>query len=53
MEETLEYWEKCLLEFEQALQDEIENDITEDSMYRLLKKEIESCKLKINELNNG
>jgi hypothetical protein len=43
MEETLEYWEEKLAEFQEALQLEEEMEIREDSMLKLLKMEIESC----------
>tara|TARA_R110002124_G_scaffold279075_1_gene451407 strand:+ start:107 stop:268 length:162 start_codon:yes stop_codon:yes gene_type:complete len=48
MEETREYWEKCLAEFEVALQSEMDMaDIApkgfNDNMIQLLKFEIKEC----------
>jgi len=48
MEETREYWERCLVQFEAALQDEMNMaDIApkgfNDNMIQLLKFEIEEC----------
>ena len=50
MEETLEYWQKCLSDFEEALISEQDNEVVNDDMIKLLKKEIEECKEKITEL---
>lgn len=44
MDETREYWERCLAEFEEALAAEKEMDIPNDDMLRLLSLEIEYCK---------
>lgn len=52
MEETLEYWQNKLVEFQEALQSEEEMEVREDSMLRLLKMEIESCKEQIKLLSN-
>jgi hypothetical protein len=48
MEETREYWEKCLAEFEEALQSEMEMADTapkgfNDNTIQLLKFEITEC----------
>jgi hypothetical protein len=50
MEETLEYWQRCLSDFEEALISEQDNEVVNDDMIKLLKKEIEDCKEKITEL---
>lgn len=52
MEETLEYWQEKLAEFQEALQLEEQMDEREHSMYRLLKMEIEYCQNQINLLSN-
>lgn len=52
MEETLEYWQEKLAEFEEALQLEEQMEEREDSMLRLLKMEIDSCKEQIKLLSN-
>lgn len=52
MEETLEYWQKCLAEFQEAAEAELEQDFVNDDMLILLKKEIEHCTNKVNELSN-
>jgi len=52
MEETLEYWQNKLVEFQEALQSEEEMEIREDSMLKLLKMEIESCKEQIKLLSD-
>ena len=43
MEETREYWEQKLAEFEEAIQSEMEMDSPNDSMLKLLKFEREEC----------
>lgn len=52
MDETLEYWQEKLVEFQEALQLEEQMDEREDSMYRLLKLEIKYCQTQINLLSN-
>ena len=52
MEETLEYWQEKLSEFEEAYLAEIEMDVINDSMIKLLKEEIEACKQEIQLLND-
>jgi hypothetical protein len=44
MNETREYWENCLAEFEEALALEKTMENPNDDMLRLLSKEIEYCK---------
>jgi cob(I)alamin adenosyltransferase len=51
MEETLEYWQEKLAEFEEALQEEQAMDVVNESMVKLLKKEIEYCNQYIQELS--
>jgi hypothetical protein len=48
MEETLEYWQNKLVEFQEALLAETEEAHVD--MLKLLKKEIEECEKKIQEL---
>lgn len=52
MDETLEYWQEKLAEFQEALQLEELMDEREDSMYRLLKMEIEHCQEQIKLLSD-
>lgn len=52
MNETLEYWQEKLAEFQEALELELQMEEREDSMYRLLKLEIEHCQEQINLLSN-
>lgn len=52
MDETLEYWQKCLAEFQEAAATELEQVVVNDNMLILLKKEIEHCNNVIKELNN-
>lgn len=52
MEETLEYWQKCLAEFQEAVENEMQHEVVNDDMLILLKREVENCQNKINELNN-
>jgi hypothetical protein len=52
MEDTLEYWQDKLTEFEEALLLEEQMEVREDSMLRLLKMEIASCKEHIKLLSN-
>lgn len=51
MEETLEYWQQTLAQFEECLQQEEAMDVREDAMLKLLKFEIDYCKSKIEELS--
>lgn len=49
----LEYYEKCLAEFQEALDLEfLEPEINNEMHIRLLKKNIDMCTKKIEELNN-
>jgi len=50
MDETLEYWEACLKEFEEALELEIIMPERNHDMYKLLKEEISMCEQNIKEL---
>jgi len=43
MDETLEYWQEKLAEFQEALESEQEMDIPNDTMLKLLKLEIDFC----------
>jgi hypothetical protein len=52
MEESLEYWEEKLVEFEEALEREREPELRNDDMIRLLKREIEYCKKEIHLLKD-
>jgi hypothetical protein len=52
MEESLEYWEEKLLEFEEALESEREPELRNDDMTRLIKQEIEYCKKQIHLLKD-
>ena len=52
MEETIEYWQKCLAEFEEATESEHSMDVTNGPMIKLLKNNIDYCKNKIKELSN-
>jgi hypothetical protein len=52
MEDTIEYWQNKLVEFQEALQSEEEMEVREDSMLKLLKMEIKSCKEQIKLLSD-
>lgn len=52
MEETLEYWQKCLAEFQEALESEHSMEDVNSVMIKLLKSDIEYCENKIKELSN-
>lgn len=52
MDETLEYWQEKLAEFQEALGLEEQMDEREHSMYRLLKIEIEYCQEQIKLLSD-
>lgn len=43
-----EYWQKCLEEFEDSLLMETQQEEINDEQVKLLKKEIEYCKERIN-----
>lgn len=45
----MEEWAKWLEEFEEALAEEQAQDIPNDSMIKLLKKEIDECKEMLND----
>lgn len=47
MDETLEYWENCIAQFEEALEAEMLSDEPNDMMLKHLKEEIEDCKNQI------
>ena len=50
MEETLEYWQKCIAEFETALEAEQSAEEVNGDMIKLLKEEIEYCQSEIDAL---
>jgi hypothetical protein len=52
MEDELGYWLSCLIEFEQALEGELEMEAPNDETIKLLKFEIMACEEKIDEINN-
>lgn len=43
MDDTLEYWKECLVQFEQALISEREMEEPNDTQIKLLKAEIQHC----------
>lgn len=45
----MEEWAKWLAEFEEALQSEYENEVINEDMVKLLKREIEECKENLND----
>lgn len=47
MDETIEYWQRCIADFEESLQSEMESDAPNDLMIKHLKSEIEDCKKQI------
>lgn len=50
MEDTLEYWQECLSDFQEALLSEHENEVVNNDMIKLLNQEIAECEKKVNEL---
>lgn len=52
MEDELGYWVACLIDFEQALEGEMQMESPNDNTLRFLKYEITSCEQKIEELKN-
>lgn len=51
MDETIEYWQRCLEDFELALEQELLMPELTSDMYRLLKEEITLCISHIKELS--
>lgn len=43
MEETIEYWQLKLSEYQEALESELQMDDRNDDMVKLLKNNIEEC----------
>ena len=52
MEETLEYWQRCLEEFQEAVESEHSMDEKNKEMIKMLKSDIEYCQSRIKELTN-
>ena len=52
MEETIEYWQRCLADFQEAIESEHNMEVTNGPMIKLLKNNIDYCKNKIKELSN-